>query len=303
MSTIKRFEEIKAWQEARELAKLVYSITAVGAFAKDFGLRDQMRRAAVSVGSNIAEGFARNGNKEFAKFLLIAKGSATEVQSQAYVALDLGYMAQDAFAEIYDKAESCIVLIYRFIKSLRVASVPGERYKTFQTSQTSVPSKPAFTIIEMLVASLLLGMLVTILTMMFNQSSISWRTGVALVEDMDAVRQNVASARDEADNVYVWNGEIHRIVGLWNADGDVRDRAWDVASGIENAAKVNYLDKKISSLTSANVQPKNVSKPFSVGTGDGTGRSVQYIVNVKSAGPDGEFGTYDDIWSYPDEIN
>ena len=72
MATIKRFEEIKVWQEARELAKMVYHATSQGGLAKDFGLKEQIQRAAVSVGSNIAEGFARNGNKEFVKFLWIA---------------------------------------------------------------------------------------------------------------------------------------------------------------------------------------------------------------------------------------
>ena len=129
MATIKRFEEIKAWQEARELARLVYSVTHKGAFAKDFGLKEQIQRAAVSVGSNIAEGFARNGNKEFAKFLWIAKGSATEVQSQLYTAKDVSYVADDDFNSVYAKAESCIILIYRFLKSLRSSPISGERYK------------------------------------------------------------------------------------------------------------------------------------------------------------------------------
>ena len=129
MATIKRFEEIKAWQEARELARLVYSVTRKGSLAKDFGLKDQIQRAAVSVGSNIAEGFARNGNKEFTKFLWIAKGSATEVQSQLYTAKDIGYVSDDDFNSVYSKAESCIILIYRFLKSLRSSSLSGERYK------------------------------------------------------------------------------------------------------------------------------------------------------------------------------
>ena len=129
MATIKRFEEIKAWQESRELAKLVYSITNHGSFAKDFGLRDQIRRAAVSVGSNVAEGFARNGNKEFAKFLWIARGSAAEVQSQAYVAKDIGYVSDDDFAAIYDKAQSCSRMIYSFIKAMRNSPLTGDRYK------------------------------------------------------------------------------------------------------------------------------------------------------------------------------
>ena len=129
MATIKRFEEIKVWQEARELAKMVYNATSQGGFAKDFGLRDQSQRASVSVGSNIAEGFARYGNKEFVKFLWIAKGSATEVQSQLYTAMDVGYITDEEFKTIYEKAESCNLLIYRFIRSLRSSEYSGERYK------------------------------------------------------------------------------------------------------------------------------------------------------------------------------
>ena len=129
MATIKRFEEIKAWQEARELVRLVYQVTRKSLFAKDYGLKDQIQRAAVSVGSNIAEGFARNGNKEFAKFLWIAKGSATEVQSQLYTAKDIGYISDSDFDAVYSKAESCLILIYHFLKSLRSSPITGERYK------------------------------------------------------------------------------------------------------------------------------------------------------------------------------
>lgn len=129
MATIKRFEEIKAWQEARELAKMVYSMTCHGRFSRDFGLRDQIQRAAVSVGSNIAEGFARSGNKEFAKFLWIARGSAAEVQSQAYIATDIGYLSSGQFSSIYDKAQSCSRMIYSLIKSIRSSSLTGDRYK------------------------------------------------------------------------------------------------------------------------------------------------------------------------------
>ena len=129
MATIKRFEEIKVWQEARELAKMVYNATSQGGLAKDFGLKEQIQRAAVSVGSNIAEGFARNGNKEFVKFLWIAKGSATEVQSQLYTAMDVGYITDEEFKTIYETAESCNLLIYRFIRSRRSAEYSGERYK------------------------------------------------------------------------------------------------------------------------------------------------------------------------------
>ena len=87
--------------------------------------------------------------------------------------------------------------------------------------------KRGFTIIELLVASLLLGLLVTILTMVFNQSSIAWRTGVAGVADLDDIRDNIAELRDEADNAFVWNNEVYRHVGLWDKDGNLRDRACD----------------------------------------------------------------------------
>ncbi|MBQ6142801.1 MAG: type II secretion system protein [Kiritimatiellae bacterium] len=159
--------------------------------------------------------------------------------------------------------------------------------------------KRGFTIIEVLVASLLLGMLVSILTMMFNQSSIAWRTGVAAVEDLDEVRINIANLRDEADNAYVWNNQERRIIGLWDASGDLRERAWNVdgESGVFSSGSM--LNGEIGSDT---LKLKDL-KQQSVGGGRGTGGVKTYTVNVKSAGPDREFNTFDDIWSYPDEIN
>ena len=92
--------------------------------------------------------------------------------------------------------------------------------------------KRGFTILELLVASLLLGMLVTILTMIFNQSSIAWRTGVAGVADLDDARANMAELRDEADNVYIWNNKPQRLLGLWNERGKLRTRAVDAEGGL-----------------------------------------------------------------------
>ena len=94
MATIRQFEDLKIWKLARQLAKDVYAMTCKAAFSKDFGLRDQIQRAAVSIGSNIAEGFERDSNSELAKFLSYAKGSAGEVRSQLYTALDLGYISE-----------------------------------------------------------------------------------------------------------------------------------------------------------------------------------------------------------------
>ena len=161
--------------------------------------------------------------------------------------------------------------------------------------------KKGFTILELLVASLLLGMLVSILTMLFNQSSIAWRTGVAGVADLDEVRDNIAEVREEADNAYVWNNELRRVLGVWDDTGNIRKRAWNVKDEDDQEAAAGYLKAK-----GVNLQDDSklsALKTISVGTAGG-GRSLRtYTVNVKSAGPDREFNTWDDIWSYPDEIN
>lgn len=97
MGSFTRFEDIAAWKAARKLTREVYALSRRSHFARDFALRDQIRSAAISVTSNIAEGFERKGNREFYRFLSIAKGSAGEVRSQLYVALDEGYIDESAF--------------------------------------------------------------------------------------------------------------------------------------------------------------------------------------------------------------
>ena len=97
MVAIRTIEDIEVWREARKLAADVYRLTSSGAFSRDFGLRDQMRRAGVSIACNIAEGFGRDSNVEFRRFLCIARGSVAELKTQAYIALDIGYIDQDAF--------------------------------------------------------------------------------------------------------------------------------------------------------------------------------------------------------------
>jgi len=117
---INRFEDIQAWQEARELVRLVYeAINGDDRFRKDFRLTNQMQGAAVSVMSNIAEGFSRRGNKEFSHFLFIAKSSAAEIQSQLYVALDQEYTTRGNFEKIYNQAEKVARMISNFIKYLK----------------------------------------------------------------------------------------------------------------------------------------------------------------------------------------
>ena len=118
MATIERFEDIKAWQAARDLVSAIYRVTAQGQFAKDFGVRDQVRRASVSVMSNIAEGFERSSDREFRRFLYIAKGSAGEVRSQLFVALDLGYVTPDEFDDLRAKAEDVAKALSGFITYL-----------------------------------------------------------------------------------------------------------------------------------------------------------------------------------------
>jgi four helix bundle protein len=120
MSTITRFEDIKAWQTARELARLVYGLSGQGAFSKDFGLRDQVRRAAVSVMSNIAEGFENRTRAQFIRYLGLAKGSAGEVRSQAYVALDLQYIALEDFKILFDLADKNSRQLARFVAYLEM---------------------------------------------------------------------------------------------------------------------------------------------------------------------------------------
>jgi four helix bundle protein len=119
MATIECFEDIDAWKDARILVKAIYEVTGEGRFARDFGLRDQIRRAAISTISNIAEGFERGSNKEFIRFLYIAKGSAGEVRSQLYAAADLGYLETQRADEMMELVQVVSRRIAGFIKYLK----------------------------------------------------------------------------------------------------------------------------------------------------------------------------------------
>ena len=124
MSKIERFEDLIAWQKARVLTRAIYEVTRQGAFAKDFGLAGQIQRAAVSIMSNVAEGFERGGRGEFHQFLSTAKASCAELRSQLYVALDVGYLDQRKFDELLRQAEE----VARIIGGLR-ASIARQRMK------------------------------------------------------------------------------------------------------------------------------------------------------------------------------
>ena len=118
---IERFEDIQAWQKARELVNRIYSTTNKGDFAKDYSLKDQLRRASISVMSNISEGYARQTDKEFAQFLYIASGSTAEVQSLLYAAQDLNYISKEEFDNIYELSSEVARLIAGFRKYLQRA--------------------------------------------------------------------------------------------------------------------------------------------------------------------------------------
>ena len=119
---IRRFEDIEGWQAARELTQQVYAITRHGEFARDFGLRDQITRAAGSTMHNIAEGFDGGSNAEFIKFLRYSQRSCSEVQSQLYVALDQGYLNREEFDLIYAQAELTHAKVGGFIRYLLTSS-------------------------------------------------------------------------------------------------------------------------------------------------------------------------------------
>lgn len=128
MPSIERFEDIEAWQRAREVTKKIYQFSSTGEFSRDFGLRDQIRKSSVSVMSNIAEGFERDGNKEFLNFLSIAKGSCGETRSQLYVALDQDFISTEDFDWTYNHLNQTSRMIGGFMNYLRQSDLKGKKY-------------------------------------------------------------------------------------------------------------------------------------------------------------------------------
>ncbi len=129
MIPITRFEDIEAWRKARQLARLVYEVSSDSCFSKDFGLRDQIRRSAISVLSNIAEGFERDGDREFKHFLSIAKGSVGELRAQLYVALDVQLITRPKFDELYSLATETAQLTAGFIRYLSNSDLRGKKFR------------------------------------------------------------------------------------------------------------------------------------------------------------------------------
>jgi len=129
MATFRCVEEIEAWQKARLLVRKLYAVSSKGAFSKDFALRDQIRRAGVSVLSNISEGFERSGSGEFAQFLAIAKGSLGEIKAQLYVALDQKYIDQTSFDEFMIELDMTARMISGLMTYLRKTKMRGTKFK------------------------------------------------------------------------------------------------------------------------------------------------------------------------------
>jgi four helix bundle protein len=129
MARIERFEDLTGWQKAREMNRLIYDVTRKESFAKDYGLREQIRRASVSIMSNLAEGFERGGNREFIQFLSNAKGSCGEVRCRLYAALDEEYLTEMEFRELYQRSQEISRLISGFMAYLRSSELRGNKFK------------------------------------------------------------------------------------------------------------------------------------------------------------------------------
>lgn len=130
MAVVRRFEDLEVWIAAKDASVMIYKITENESLRKDFGLKDQIRRASISVISNIAEGFERNGNKEFIQFLSIAKGSAGEVRAQLYIIKELNFINKEEFVLLYEKVTQVSKMLSGFINYLKQSELKGTKFKS-----------------------------------------------------------------------------------------------------------------------------------------------------------------------------
>lgn len=132
MSAVKKFEDLEVWIAAKDFCVTIYKITENENLKRDFGLKDQIRRASISILSNISEGFERNGNKEFIQFLSYSKGSAGEVRAQLYVIKELNFITENEFVELNDKITQISKMLSGFINYLKQSELKGSKYKVEQ---------------------------------------------------------------------------------------------------------------------------------------------------------------------------
>jgi four helix bundle protein len=128
MATYNSFEDLPVWRSAKELAVLVYKITSQGKISRDYGLKDQVQRAAISVSSNIAEGFERGSKQELIQFLYIARGSCGELRSQFFIAKEIGYLNNKEFENLYEATKKVSKQINGFIEYLKTARILGQKF-------------------------------------------------------------------------------------------------------------------------------------------------------------------------------
>jgi four helix bundle protein len=128
MATIKSFKDLQVWKDAREFASDIFQISIDGSFARDFGLRDQINRSTGSIMDNIAEGFERDGKKEFIMFLSFSKGSAGEARSQLYRALDRKHITEEQFQKLHEQSEKISNQLGSFIQYLKQSEYKGTKF-------------------------------------------------------------------------------------------------------------------------------------------------------------------------------
>jgi four helix bundle protein len=139
---VRRFEDLKVWQTGRELVRGVYRASIVQKLAADYALQDQMKRAAVSIVSNVAEGFERGTRKQQIESCYLAKGSAGELRAQVIIAHDAGLLDQQAFTWLHDKCEKCSGQLQLYIRNLRATrqTYPGPKFSGTVRADESAPS-------------------------------------------------------------------------------------------------------------------------------------------------------------------
>ena len=133
MSKSKTFEDLQAWKDSRKLVRIIYKLSSVGDLSRDFALRNQMRRAALSVMANIAEGFERTGNREFLQFLSIAKGSAGELRSHLHAAYDSGFIQQEDYQHLSHSVLEVSRQLAGLMKFLKGSPYKGSKFEEMQT--------------------------------------------------------------------------------------------------------------------------------------------------------------------------